>query len=144
MNAPQSRRLEPLAEAILRDREAHATRQREQRDRPQGLDFDPYLVSWRMVAGGDPGFLPTIPMRKGPVGFFISCRGCGTKFESKGLAYCLVCMDLPAEERHAMTPAIQGRMCQAPGCENFIDRKKRANVRFCSEACSKRARRAAG
>jgi hypothetical protein len=135
-----------LAAQLLRDRERHANREREQRARPLGSEFNPFEVGhWRVAApgGGEPGYLPTMAMRKGEVGFHVFCRGCGAEFESKGMAYCVTCLDLPAEERYALKPAVQGRLCQGPGCENFIDRKRRANVRFCSERCGNRARRAA-
>lgn len=134
-------KIEKLAAQLLRDRERLASRERERRDRPQGLDFDPYSVRrWRVIAGGDPGFLPTTPMRKGSEGFYIACRGCGDKFESKGWAYCAVCMDLPAEERHALQPS--ARACAAPGCEKVIAPSARADARYCSGACRERARQA--
>ena len=103
--------------------------------------FDPFSVTrWRVVAGGDPGFMPTTPMRKGPDGFYISCRGCGSKFESKGMAYCPSCMALPAEERQGMRPP--GRACAAPGCEKVIAPSARADAVYCSAACRQRGRRA--
>ena len=94
--------------------------------------------------GGDPGYLPRTPMRRGPVGFYVSCRACGDEFESKGIAYCAACMELPAEERRAVKADVHGRLCAAPGCENFIPRAAHARRRFCSKACAKRAERAAG
>ena len=131
---------ENLAKLILEDRERRASREREKRDRPQGLEFDPYSVRrWRVVAGGDPGFLPTTPMRKGPDGFYIACRGCADKFDSKGLAYCPDCMDLPAEERHALQPI--GRACAAAGCDNVIAPSARADALYCSVACKQKSHR---
>jgi hypothetical protein len=52
-----------------------------------------------VVAGDNPGYLPSTRMRCGPVGRFIACRACTVEFESKGLAYCPDCMALPAEAR---------------------------------------------
>lgn len=136
-------RAQKLAAQLLEDRERHAGRTRQRRDRPPGSDFDPFGIGcWQVIAGGDPGYLVATPMRKGPDGFYIACRACGVSFESKGIAYCATCAALPIEERLALKPAFQGRMCQAPGCENFIDREKRANIQFCSPACTQRARRA--
>jgi hypothetical protein len=134
---------EKLTRLLLEERERFAARPREQRDRPVGLDFDPFGVRrWKAVAGGDPGSLPTTPMRKGPVGFFIACCGCGGKFESKGWAYCPTCMKLPAEERHALRPS--GRPCCAPGCEKVMAPSARADALYCSKACRERARRHGG
>jgi len=141
MDSPEPTRAEKLAALILADQERLDAREREQRrERAQGLEFDPFSVRrWKVVAGGDPGFLTTTPMRKGPNGFFIACRGCGNKFESMGLAYCGTCMDLPAEERHALKPP--GRPCAAPGCDKVMAPSARADAQFCSAACRQRARR---
>lgn len=100
------------------------------------------VTSWRVVAGGDPGYLPTTPMREGKEGFWIGCAACGAEFESKGGKYCPTCIELPADERRQLKPAFHGRLCQGPGCENFLPRATRADARFCSKACRKRARRA--
>jgi hypothetical protein len=83
--------------------------------------------------------MPKTPMRMGPVGFYVHCQGCNAEFESKGWAYCPTCMELPAEERHAMKPAFSGRMCQAPRCENAIPRAARKGAKYCSKACRQRA-----
>jgi hypothetical protein len=144
---PQSRS-ERLARQILDDRARRAeqaSRPQERRERPLGSDFDPFAITkWRTIAASETGtgYLPKTPMRMGKVGFHVACRGCGMEFESKGLAYCPSCLELPAEERHAMKPAVIGRMCQAPGCENFIPRKTRADVVYCSKSCRERAYRA--
>src|SRR5262249_12833853 len=92
-----------LAESLLRDRAARAARPRRAvTPNVDGDEFDPFAVTrWRVIAGGDPGYLPTTKMRRGPVGWFIECRHCRTEFESKGWAYCPACMELPAEKRRA-------------------------------------------
>ena len=43
---------------------------------------------WRVVAGGDPGYLPKTPMKATASGFKISCAGCQKEFESLGLRCC--------------------------------------------------------
>jgi hypothetical protein len=100
------------------------------------------VTRWRVIAGGDPGYLVKTPMHRAQDGFHVSCRACGADFESKGWPCCPTCMKLPAEERRAMRPAAVGRLCQAPGCEQFVPRTARADVRYCSRTCSARARRA--
>jgi hypothetical protein len=132
-----------LAERLLRDRADHAERERRRRainrqPKPEG-EFDPYDVTrWRTIAGGDASCLPKTPMRMGKTGWWIACRACGAKFESKGMAYCESCLALPAEERRQMKPA--ARQCQAPGCNNVIAGTARADARYCSDACRQRAR----
>src|SRR5215472_182204 len=69
-------------------------------------------------------------------------RACGQEFESKGLAFCAQCLEIPAEERRLMKPVATGRLCQAPGCENFVPKAAKANTRYCSDACQQRAKRA--
>jgi hypothetical protein len=97
------------------------------------IGFDPYQTTkWRNVVGPAPGYLPKTQMRMGSAGFYIHCKACNAEFESKGWAYCPTCMELPAEERHAMKPAFVGRMCQAPGCENPIPHIARAGTMYCS------------
>jgi hypothetical protein len=145
---PRSR-VDKLAQQLLDDRakqaEREQDRQRErQQDRGSGwrdsIGFDPYQVTnWKTIAGPDPGYMPKTPMRMGPVGFYVHCQGCNAEFESKGWAYCPTCMELPAEERHAMKPAFSGRMCQAPRCENPIPRTARKGAKYCSKACRQRA-----
>jgi hypothetical protein len=92
-------RTKKLAAAILRDRE-----RRNQKPaafvRRRDDDFDPFAFThWRVVAGGDPGYLPRTAMRRGPTGWFIACWCCAREFESRGWAYCSSCMDLTAEAR---------------------------------------------
>lgn len=138
-----------LAQQILDDRARQADRQQErQQERLQdkapgwkhSIGFDPYQVTnWKTIAGPDPGSLPKTPMRMGSAGFYTHCKACNSEFESKGWAYCPKCMELPAEERHAMKPAVVGRMCQAPRCENPIPRTARAGSKYCSKACRQRA-----
>ena len=140
MIAPLSR-VERLAEQLLRERAERAQRKPSQAPRER-VEFDPYIPRHRVVAGCDPGYPVQKYMRRGPVGFHIDCQACGTEFESKGWACCPSCMELPAEERRQMRPAIQGRLCEAPNCENFVPRKARADVLYCSRGCQQRAYRA--
>ena len=72
-------RAERLAEKLLQDRELAKQREaarRASRREPADLDsFDPFEpANWVAIAGSDPGYLPTIPMRKGPVGWHVACR----------------------------------------------------------------------
>jgi hypothetical protein len=102
-----------LAESLLRDRAERAVRPRAVTSNVGRDEFDPFAVTrWRVIADGEgyqrntkgrkgPGYLPTTKMRRGPVGWFIECQHCYREFESKGLAYCQACMELPAEERRA-------------------------------------------
>jgi hypothetical protein len=96
-------RAQILTDALLRDRADRAVRTRKitsVRAKPEGADFDPFAhTRWRVVAGDNPGYLPSTRMRCGPVGWFIACRACTVEFESKGLACCPDCMALPAEAR---------------------------------------------
>jgi hypothetical protein len=99
-----------LAKQLLRDRERHCDGSHavSARSRPVGSDFDPFAVTcWRAIAGGNPGYLVKTPMRRGPVGWFIACQGCGAEFESKGWSCCPKCMELPAEERLARRKAVK-------------------------------------
>jgi hypothetical protein len=149
-------RVDRLTEQLLADRARQAERQAKLRQEGQEkrapserdpIGFDSYQdTNWTALVGPDLRYLrylPKTPMRPGAVGFYIHCKihckACNAEFESKGLAYCLACMELPAEERHAMKPAFSGRMCQAPGCENPIPRAARAGTRYCSKACRQRA-----
>lgn len=130
-------RTERLTEKLLQDRAQRAARPQAQRQRT-GIDFNPYDGTWQPITGGDPVYMPK-PMRRGKDGFVINCQACGKKFDSKGLAYCEACMDLPAEARKAMIPS--GRECEAPGCSNVIAPTARADARYCSTACRTRASR---
>jgi hypothetical protein len=101
---PRRSRAAALAKDLLRDRAERAARKAEAAAKPavDKGEFDPFPVTrWRVITpnGGNPGYLPKTPMRRGPVGWFIACQHCGAEFESKGWAYCPTCMDLPAEAR---------------------------------------------
>jgi hypothetical protein len=104
-------RAQILTDALLRDRADRAVRTRKitsTRAASEGVDFDPFAhTRWRVVAGDNPGHPVAMPMRRGPVGWFIACRACAVEFESKGSAYCPDCMAMPAEERRrrALAPA---------------------------------------
>jgi hypothetical protein len=145
-------KVDRLTQALLADRERAKARKSnimlnlKPERREDGIGFDPYGGGALVVVapvGGRPGYLPTTPMRKGAVGFYVGCSACGGEFESKGWAYCAACMALPADERRAVKTDVHGRLCAAPGCENFISRAEHARRRFCSEACRQRAHRAA-
>src|SRR5215813_10076275 len=127
-----------LAEQLLRDRAERTARPRAaSRPKIEGSDFDPFAVTrWRVIAGGNPGYLVKTPMRRGPVGWFIACRGCALEFESKGWAYCPDCMALPAEERRDQ-PKPSGRNCERPACDQRLSRHARADALYCSSACRK-------
>src|SRR5262245_60385286 len=81
--AARSSRATTLAEQLLRDRAERTARPRAaSRPKVEGSDFDPFAVArWRVIAGGNPGYLVKTPMRRGPVGWFIACRGCALEFE---------------------------------------------------------------
>lgn len=137
---------ENIRKALLEDRARQVERERTRNSnrRRERMEFDPFDYDWSkavVVAGGDPGYLPSTPMRKGSVGFHASCRTCGREFESKGMGSCPACLELPAEERRAMKPSFVGRLCEGPGCENFIPRTARADARYCSQACQQKAKR---
>jgi hypothetical protein len=141
-------RRERLAAALLKDRERRTQKTKRPRAAPVD-DFDPFEATrWRTIAGGDPGYLVKTSMRRGPVGWFINCCNCGDEFESKGWKYCPTCMELPAEKRRqdawkrAQDCGLSERPCEAPGCDNSIPMRARADARYCSETCAKRAQNA--
>jgi hypothetical protein len=138
-------RAQALAERLLGDRAQRATRKASPpRTRLEGADFDPFAVTrWRVVAGGDPGYLVSTPMRRGPGGWVIACGHCGAEVESKGCKYCPTCMELPAEERRSK-PVISDRPCQAPGCTGSIPKRRRADAKYCTDRCAKAAENARG
>jgi hypothetical protein len=120
-------RADKLARQILDHRAKEAERRATRPTQPQesgpwwkkSIGFDPYQVTkWRVIAGPDPGYLPTTPMQQGAEGFYIHCKACNAHFESKGLAYCADCMKLPAEERHAIArlcwPHVSGSGVREP------------------------------
>jgi hypothetical protein len=68
-------------------------------DAPGAFTFDPFKhTKWRVVAGGDSGYLVSAPMTRvssreredgiSRGGWRIDCAGCGKRFESFGLRYC--------------------------------------------------------
>jgi hypothetical protein len=121
-----------IERAILRDRARRnqkPTAARSTTSRAADDGFDPFaLTRWRVIAGGDPGYWPKKSMRKGPTGWFIACRCCGREFESRGLAFCEICMVLPAEERRKPS---SGRPCQVPGCMAKISPRRRSDAKYC-------------
>ena len=133
-------RTQALTESILRDRAERAahTEVRTSTKIERG-DFDAFEPTrWRVIAGGDPGHLIKTPMRMGKVGWFIQCRACAVELESKGWAYCLACMALPAEERRDHEPVKRvGRPCARSGCGERLSKRARADARYCSAACRK-------
>jgi hypothetical protein len=94
-------RARALAEQLLRDRAERGARKASRTTAKIGRgEFDPFTFTrWRIVAGGDPGYLPKTSMRMGPAGWFITCHACAREFESRGWAYCPDCMHLSAEAR---------------------------------------------
>jgi hypothetical protein len=55
--------------------------------RPEPVDpFKP--TGWRLVTGGNPGYLPSTQMQRGQEGWYITCPGCGCEFESNGQRCC--------------------------------------------------------
>jgi hypothetical protein len=135
-----------LAAALLKDRDNRRRKPTAPRSAPRTQQevFDPFAITrWRVIAGGNPGYLVKTPMRRGPVGWFIACGHCGAEFESKGWKYCPGCMELPAEERRDK-PAPSERHCQAPGCNAAIPRRRRADAKYCTDKCTKAAENARG
>jgi hypothetical protein len=101
-------------------------------------------TSWRLVAGGDPGYLPSTPMRRRPVGWYLTCLGCQRDFESKGLRYCSTECERRSRERqeNAELMAEVGMeveakpVCSMPSCKNPIPkwrngRRVSKRARFC-------------
>jgi hypothetical protein len=147
MSAARKSRTQKLAEQLLRDRADRAARKTPRTGnatKAERIEFDPFRITrWRVIAGGDPGYLVKTPMRRGPVGWFIACGHCGAEFESKGWKYCPSCMELPAEERRDK-PAPSERRCQAPGCNAAIPRRRRVGAKYCTDRCAKAAENARG
>src|SRR5262245_52547643 len=110
-------RTQALTESLLRDRAERDAREAvRSRTKLERGDFDAFEPTrWRVIAGGDPGHRVKTPMRMGKVGWLIQCRACAVELESKGWAYCLACMALPAEERRDHEPVKRvGRPCVRP------------------------------
>jgi hypothetical protein len=107
--------------------------------------IDPFKITkWRLVAGGNPGYLPSTPMRRGQEGWYITCPGCQREFESTGLR----CCSAQCERRlceHAENMALMAevgmepkakRKCSVPDCDNPIPkwrngRRVSKRARFC-------------
>jgi hypothetical protein len=123
-------------------------------DTPRAFTFDPFkMTRWRVIAGGNPGFLVATPMTPKPGGWRVACRGCGKRFESHGWAYCSRDCKSVSAERMANRAAMADvgmdlpakRRCQCPGCDNTIPvwrkgRRVSKTARFCSDKCSAKAR----
>jgi hypothetical protein len=119
---------------------------------------DPFTVTgWRVVAGGNPGYLPSTPMRQAQEGWYITCAGCGREFESTGLRCCSADCERRVCE-HAENLALMAeagmepepkRKCRVPGCDNPIPkwrngRRVSRRARFCdlhSRICRKNGHR---
>jgi hypothetical protein len=131
-----------ITAAILQDRQQRKKiSQKPFRSRLPSDGFDPFSITrWRVVAGGDPGYLPKAQMRMGSTGSFIACQCCAREFESRGWKYCPKCMELPAEERRDQ-PKPSGRRCGNPGCDQRLSMRARTDARYCSPACRKAASR---
>ena len=129
-------------------------------DIPGAFSFDPFKVTcWRMIAGGDPGYLVATAMtsvkhKDQPGGWRVACRGCGKPFESRSWAYCSRdCKRLSVERTANRAAIIQAGMdlpakhpCQAPGCPHTVPvwrkgRRVSSRTRFCSDVCRSRASR---
>jgi hypothetical protein len=150
-----------ITSALLRDRERRnqkraAPRPSSRASRAPADAFDPFAVTrWRVIVGGDPGYLPTLAMRRGPVGWFIRCVGCGKEFESVGLAHCGETACRAAAQRKSTTegytpkPIREGARLCACGCGRAIPRYTPTGrltskaTRFFSDACSAKSRRMA-
>jgi hypothetical protein len=116
--------------AILHDREQRRARPAERaqaRPTTEGTEFDPFKVTrWRVIAGGDRGYVPRTRMRMGPLGWFIECQCCAREFESKGSAYCPTCMESPAQERRANGKPVQRSVPANPTRHRTADLKSPA------------------
>jgi hypothetical protein len=107
--------------------------------------FDPFEVTkWRIVAGGNPGYLPSTPIRMGKSGWHIACAGCQREFESKGLRCCSPECERRSRERAenlalmaevGIEPKVK-RQCAHPGCAATVPkwrngRRVSKRARFC-------------
>jgi hypothetical protein len=116
-----------LAEALLRDRDRRKSQPQRSSVSRAAPDFDPFFITrWCVVAGGDPGYLVSTPMHRGPVGWFIACDHCGAEFESVGWKCCPTCMELPAEKRRANRKPVQRGSSAAPTGHRAGERGSRA------------------
>jgi hypothetical protein len=114
--------------------------------------IDPFKITkWRLVAGGNPGYLPSTPMRRGQEGWYITCPGCQREFESTGLR----CCSAQCERRlceHAENMALMAevgmepkakRKCSVPDCDNPIPKWRNGRsvskrARFCDHHSRRR------
>jgi|SRR6516162_1404409 len=122
-------RAERLAEKLLQDRELAKQREaarRASRREPAGLDnFDPFEpANWVAIAGSDPGYLPTIPMRKGPVGWHVACRASPTgrppldaALKFTGARYMKFTLDSFDDPEQLLTAAARLTLRLVPRCE---------------------------
>jgi hypothetical protein len=107
--------------------------------------IDPFPVRrWRVVAGSNPGYLPSTPMRPGKAGWHITCPGCQRDFESNGLRRCSPECERADRERAenlalmaeaGMEPKVK-RQCTHPGCTATVPkwrngRRVSERARFC-------------
>jgi hypothetical protein len=121
-------------------------RERYDADRRATEDLNPFKITkWRVIAGGNPDYLPSTPMRRGPVGWHIACPGCQREFQSQGLRYCSAECERRSRE-HAENVALMAevgmqvaakRLCQHPGCGAAIPkwrngRRVSERARFCN------------
>jgi hypothetical protein len=144
MNAPlKITRAQRLAGALLRDRAERAARKATRAGhvvKVERVEFDPFAIArWRVVAGGDPGYLVKTPMRRGPVGWFITCPACKREFESRGLR----CCSTECARAYA-TPSVVGPVCL--GCGKPIltarhGRRSRSDRLYHDDKCRKRHER---
>jgi hypothetical protein len=164
-SAPRTK-AQKLAEQLLRDRERRTAAKAPEKAKPRTKVFEPLKECpagpWHVTAGGDPGYMPRTPMRMGPVGWFIQCVGCGTEFESIGLAHCGKSECRAAAPRRKSTtegyapppPRAGARLCEC-GCGRSIPvwrktktkdgkittRRVSKATRFFSGGCQARAAR---
>ena len=126
-------------------------------DVPGAFRFDPFKISrWRVVAGGDPGYLVATPMTGvSGGGFRVECRGCGQPFESRGWAYCSRTCKRESAERDGVKALMAEVGIDAPvkrkcacGCGRDISNWKNGRrvskaVRFLDDKHAARARQRA-
>jgi hypothetical protein len=90
-------------------------------------------------------------MRRGPLGWFIACKGCGCEFESKGWAYCSNTCKRESAERVASRALVVEAGIDAPskrrcecGCGRDVPKWKNGKrvskaTRFFEPACKQKA-----
>jgi len=139
-------RAKALAQRLLRDRAERAARKAARTGKStkiERVEFDPFKPArWRVIAGGDPGHLVKTRMRRGAVGWFITCSVCGSEFESVRLRCCS-----PKCERKFASNPVLGPPCLGCGQPMFLPRRgRRARLDrlFHSDKCRKRHSRYGG